>query len=136
MNLEIWGDLIRRDEFDRLCVLKAHYKLSEFFRTISKQNRSLASKYLHFHYPEHFFIYDQNAAIAIKRLTNNGRYKRFKASNSEHTDGDYEEFYDRCVIKKNDIENTTTTKHKVTPRELDNALLAVFHHYNLGKVED
>ena len=54
------------DEFNAASVLDAHAHLVEVFYGLTKKNkRSLASKYLHFHRPSLFFIYDSRAASAI-----------------------------------------------------------------------
>jgi hypothetical protein len=50
-------------------LLEVHKKTTELFNRISGQNkRSLASKYLHFHVPQLFFIYDSRTLQAIRKL--------------------------------------------------------------------
>jgi hypothetical protein len=57
------------DEFNAASVLDAHAHLVEVFYGLTKKNkRSLASKYLHFHRPSLFFIYDSRAASAIRAI--------------------------------------------------------------------
>lgn len=49
--------------------LKAHKDLMNVFNRISGMDkRSLSSKYLHFHAPDFFYIYDARAATAITKL--------------------------------------------------------------------
>ena len=55
---------------DPVAVVPVHKWLTERFRRISKHdNRSLASKYLHFHFPRAVYIYDARAASAIRRVS-------------------------------------------------------------------
>jgi hypothetical protein len=50
--------------------LITHAKATELFKEISSQEkRSLASKYLHFHVPDAFFIFDSRACAAIRQLS-------------------------------------------------------------------
>jgi len=50
-------------------VVEVHGKLTDLFKKISgKADRSLASKYLHFHKRNAFFIYDSRAAKAISHI--------------------------------------------------------------------
>ena len=50
-------------------VLDAHgYLVTVFEELTDKGKRSLASKYLHFHCPHLFFIYDSRAMAGIRRL--------------------------------------------------------------------
>src|SRR5262249_9233512 len=47
-------------------ILEVHGQVTALFSTISKLNkRSLAAKYLHFHRPDLFFLYDSRALSAI-----------------------------------------------------------------------
>lgn len=51
-------------------VLLVHLRITELFRKISGlEKRSLASKYLHFHFPNLFFIYDSRAVTAVSHLS-------------------------------------------------------------------
>jgi len=62
--------LAKLTDVDRISsgvVLTAHARLVEVFQELTgKDKRSLASKYLHFHYPHLFFIYDSRAADAVR----------------------------------------------------------------------
>jgi hypothetical protein len=50
-------------------VCELHYELTNLFKEITgKYNRSLASKYLHFHLPNLFYIYDKRASDEINKL--------------------------------------------------------------------
>ncbi|HLG58082.1 MAG TPA: hypothetical protein VI485_22235 [Vicinamibacterales bacterium] len=57
------------DESNVALILDAHAHLVKVFYDLTRKNkRSLASKYLHFHRPSLFFIYDSRAASAIRAL--------------------------------------------------------------------
>lgn len=50
-------------------ILSAHKYLMDVFYELTKlEKRSLASKYLHFHCPDSFFIYDQRAQKSIRSI--------------------------------------------------------------------
>lgn len=101
--------------------LQVHAKVTALFSQISGlEKRSLASKYLHFHAPEHFYIYDSRAVIAIQRLSSIvGR-----ATASDGTvDNEYRKFANKCQRLRQHV----LEKHGValTPRQVDNLLLAL-----------
>ena len=51
-------------------IIKAHYKVVEEIKKKGTNNKvSLVSKFMHFHWPSHFFIYDEQARRAITFLT-------------------------------------------------------------------
>ena len=100
-------------------VLKVHAKVTALFSKISRlDKRSLASKYLHFHRPDLFFIYDSRAldaaravAPALRRRTANGH------------DPVYSSFFRRCLHLKQTIANQFHTD--LTPRQLDDLLIVI-----------
>ena len=55
------GDLVRES-------LQVHnLVMGQFHEMTTKHNRSLASKYLHFHCPQAFYLYDNRAASTITK---------------------------------------------------------------------
>ena len=62
------------EKFERLgndihSILELHYEMTCAFNDISDlDKRSLASKYLHFHFPEKYYIYDSRAQNGIGKL--------------------------------------------------------------------
>jgi len=51
-------------------IVAVHKKLTDLFFDISgMKKRSLASKYLHFHFPHLFYIYDSRASSAVAKVT-------------------------------------------------------------------
>jgi hypothetical protein len=105
-------------ENNKALILKTHYHLTQLTGNISGQEkRSFASKYLHFHLPTLFFIYDSRAWEALKLLNIP------KQVIPNQFDKTYNNFFLRMYELQNNIE-----LHKgryLTPRQLDNLLLRV-----------
>ncbi len=107
---------INKDNIDD--ILKTHKYLTNIFESFTKlEKRSLSSKYLHFHCPKAFFIYDsranKNILKLVKKLHGNKPDKDY--------DEEYQDFCYRALLLKNYIE--TKTDKKITPRDIDNILV-------------
>jgi hypothetical protein len=118
-QIETWISDVKRNPAPAVCI-DVHAKLTELFCTISDmRNRSLASKYLHFHCPGHFYIYDSKAWNSIKGMAQG---KRTKVDSTTKDDAEYARFYTMCV------ELVAYLKQRfgvtLTPRQLDNLLVA------------
>lgn len=75
-------------------IIDAHYYLTDFlFKITELRKRSFSSKYLHFHLPELFFIYDIRAVSAIqfyvKKLPKNLQV----LADRENADNEYSNFF-------------------------------------------
>ncbi len=100
--------------------LETHKRVMELFTKISGlEKRSLASKYLHFHFPERFYIYDSRAYKAISELTK--PVGRSLPSLREHDDV-YARFSLRCLNLNGQIDSLVG--RRLSPREFDKVLLA------------
>jgi len=120
-GIDGWFGELRSADMDDLALhLEAHKRVMDLFARISgTDNRSLASKYLHFHFPERFFIYDSRAQKSISRLTKpEGR----RLPPLRGRDYDYACFFVRCVKLRKKLE--TQLAKAISPRDLDNILLA------------
>lgn len=100
-------------------MIDAHRAVTELFSSISGlQKRSLASKYLHFHVPELFFIYDSRSSKGINQAS-----KLFGIKVHARGIGDptYEKFAEKCHLLRLAI----MEQHGIamSPRQLDNLLL-------------
>ncbi len=103
--------------------IEAHAKLTNLFWEISElEKRSLASKYLHFHQPRLFFIYDSRAVRAIRQITPGGT-KQLPSLSPVGCDEEYLKFYRRCLWLRDELESKVG--RKPTPREIDKILLGV-----------
>jgi hypothetical protein len=99
--------------------LKVHADVTNLFYEISGlKKRSLASKYLHFHFPNLFYIYDSRAQYAISKLTHIIGRVGGSDPDSDHV---YRKFAEKCMVLQSYIANTFSIN--LTPRELDNLLL-------------
>jgi len=97
--------------------LETHKLVMRLFRRISKQeNRSLASKYLHFHLPGRFYLHDSRARKAISK-----HKLRVHVPRSRKCDRVYARFYLQCEKLNQGI---ASYFRRLTPRELDKVLLA------------
>lgn len=101
-------------------VVVVHKRLMDLFTKITDlEKRSLASKYLHFHRPDLFFIYDSRAKGAIGKVTPSIRtIARIQA---KQADPEYLTFVRRCQWIRDDVAQRFNTL--LTPRQLDKMLL-------------
>ncbi|WP_437917944.1 hypothetical protein [Sphingobacterium sp. LRF_L2] len=108
-------------------ILQLHKQLSVAFLGITGLNkRSFASKYLHFHLPSSYFIYDSRAVEALNIF-----FKAFPDAKSPRSwpktdlcDTDYSSFYIRCMAVLRYLRQLKPTLH-ISPRHLDNLLIAI-----------
>ena len=98
-------------------ILKIHkYFTDILYKETGLKKRSLASKYLHFHAPKAFFIYDSIANTKIRENLRNIK-SRFIISNSYDCDNEYANFVYRCLYFRDNF-------HKgKSPRDIDKILL-------------
>lgn len=110
-------------------IVDVHHSIESIFSKEGKRRVSLTSKYLHFHRPDLFPIYDSRAAAAIGQLTPDSRFTGYKVSSAQAT-SHYGKFAVRSawlVDRMNEMLGCAPTL-----RQLDNLLLQV--HRN--KVRD
>ena len=99
-------------------IIEVHKKLTDLFYQMTKlEKRSLASKYLHFHFPNLFYLYDSRAAREISSLT----HKASKNLPLRECDNVYASHFLRSLELVERIEK----EHGIylSPRKLDNYLL-------------
>lgn len=124
-GLDKWLDLVadvRHVNLDNLPhVLAAHLRFVRLLKTLTGlERRSFASKYLHFHQPWAFFIYDSRAQSEIRRKVHQCSLK-LPAHCTEY-DGAYANFVLRC-IQYRDEKASKSGGPPMTPRKLDRELL-------------
>lgn len=113
-------DVTHTEDGDVAALLEVHWRLTELFERITKQSkRSLASKYLHFHFPDRYFIYDSRASFAIRQLTESMRNRLPSLSRFDEV---YGRFFLRCSMLREKL--SVLVGRNVNPRELDKVLLA------------
>ena len=118
--------LVQMQKVDRLdnsnvnLSLEVHHIFANLLRDATGiVKRSLASKYLHFHAPNAFFIYDSIANTKIRKALKREQ-SRFTISKSY--DDEYESFVRRCLYYRNNILEMKLKK-LATPRRVDMELL-------------
>ena len=89
-----------------------------FYELTGLEKRSLASKYLHFHCPELFFIYDSRARTAINRYV---KRPDKKALDNINCDKEYGDFVCRMLELQAFLQERTDCNQ--SPRTLDSFLL-------------
>lgn len=105
-------------------ILAAHNDLTSTLRQITDQDkRSFSSKYLHFHLPDLFFIYDSRAESAIRRFVSRVPKELQKQIPQKRVDKHYANFVYKCFQLKCQI--FSESKVSLSPRQLDNLLIEV-----------
>ena len=100
--------------------LDCHKKVTDLFKQITGfDKRSLASKYLHFHAPRAFFIYDSIANRRVKQLLGDKQKRLFYA---KEFDNEYSSFSARCIFYRDNILEKELGA-LVSPRRLDMSFL-------------
>ena len=104
--------------------IEVHKKVMDLFYSISGQDkRSLASKYLHFHIKEKFYIYDTRAVSALTKLVHYLGIKRGNLLESDEYDHEYHKHYVKCIKVINSIKKIYDIR--LSARQLDNLLLKI-----------
>lgn len=101
-------------------ILETHGKLTALLKKITgMEKRSLSSKYLHFHKPNLFFIYDSRAMEAIRKRVPPAKNK---IPINENIDMEYAKYCLRCMELRDEIK--VRYNIHLTPREIDKILLS------------
>lgn len=104
-------------------ILSVHKYLVDIFEELTGQRkRSLASKYLHFHRPNLFYIYDTRAETGLK----SGR-RRLKLQHkaSRTAEGSFDILYAHFALRLLDLQEEIERRfgERLTPRQIDRLLL-------------
>ena len=103
-------------------ILSTHkFLMDTFYELTGLEKRSLASKYLHFHCPEKFFIYDSRARTSVGKLVKRPN-KGFLANVSDY-DPEYGDFMCRMIELQEYLYMQFGTCE--LPRKLDSFLLSI-----------
>ena len=109
---------LARDTVDVVVAMHG-YLVSEFRQLTGKANRSLASKYLHFHRPDLFLIYDSRAAAAVRRVEM-AKAQRTVSPNGDH---EYAKFVNDLLALRDHVQSEFGIV--LNPRQIDRLLLAI-----------
>ncbi|KAF2339083.1 hypothetical protein [Flavobacterium nitrogenifigens] len=103
-------------------VLETHFYLTKIINKITEQNkRSLVSKYLHFHLPELFFIYDTRAVEALRNYKTKVPSSLKHIIELENVDIEYAKFFCKCYELQKEIQEKFSLNFSI--RHLDNLLI-------------
>jgi hypothetical protein len=117
-KIDAWFDELKADGSHASAIM-IHKKLTDLLGKITGMDkRSFASKYLHFHFPERFLIYDSRASECISKLTPLPKPR----GDIGDVDTRYASFVQRCEHLNDNI-RLFFGRH-LTQRELDKVLLA------------
>lgn len=103
-------------------VLETHSYLTEMINKITELNkRSLVSKYLHFHLPELFFIYDTRAVEALRFYKTKVPTALQHLTKLKNVDAEYAKFFCKCYELQKEIQDNFDVNFNT--RNLDNLLI-------------
>lgn len=106
-------------------VLSLHKILSgAFAKETGLQKRSFASKYLHFHLSNIYFIYDSRAYAALNLVLKEVKPPGKRIVDTEQADQEYASFFMKC-LRLLDYYKTVDENLPITPRQLDNLLIEI-----------
>ena len=127
-NSKIDNYLIDLKKHDRLTidnlplVLKAHNYLTKLTASITDlEKRSFSSKYLHFHLPNLFFIYDSRVVSSLRQFINRVPKSIGYLLKSDFIDQEYAKFVCKCFVIRNNIKDNYNID--LTLRQFDNILI-------------
>jgi hypothetical protein len=104
-------------------ILSVHkYLVEEIKKITENEKRSFCSKYLHFHIPELFFIYDSRVVAGLKKYSSRVPKEFLYLTKSENVDSEYAKFFVKSFVLKKQIEKEYNLK--LTNRQFDNLLIS------------
>lgn len=107
-------------------ILQAHkYLVKKLVAACGQENRSFASKYLHFHARKAVFLYDSRASKKVRELIKPEK-PQLKITNCDDIDRVYADFVRRCLYYRDKI-LPKELGELITPRGLDNKLLCYWN---------
>lgn len=112
--------------------------LRSFHEVSGKWNRSLASKYLHFHQPEIFYLMDSRAKKGLSELItiyptiSSTKTKEKRLYSVSRESSEYMNFYLKCERSKQELGREFNCRF--TTRDLDNLLLTIADNTSKKKI--
>ncbi len=105
-------------------ILSVHYYLISILnKTIDREKRSFCSKYLHFHCPDLFFIYDSRVVSALRKYIGRVPNDSKIGLGSNKVDAEYSKFFSKCFHLRGRIKEEMGIS--LTNRQFDNFLIDV-----------
>jgi len=101
-----------------LMILQTHkYLINELHKITELNKRSFCSKYLHFHLPELYFIYDSRSVSSLSKFKISAPKELQSIIKNGGFDSEYAKFYCKCYVLKKDIKKQLGLD--LTTRQLD-----------------
>ena len=113
-------------------IFQVHKFLMDTIHEITDMdNRSFCSKYLHFHLPDLFFLYDSRLrqSVSILKGKISTEQKHEFLINTSEIDIEYVEFYLKCYNLRTELE--TSLNRKLTIREFDTVMIELSNHLEI-----
>lgn len=130
-GIDEWIKNCKNQKTKDSCLL-THKKTTDLFQKISGlEKRSLASKYLHFHLPDLFFLYDSRARHGISVLFKELHLKKEEEVDNDSFDKGYASFFNKCLKAQAEILKRYRISLKC--RELDTLLINITNE-NLRRI--
>jgi hypothetical protein len=105
-------------------VLQAHNFVTKLTKSITLlDKRSFSSKYLHFHLPRLFFIYDSRVVSSLRQFISKAPKVYREIIKSDDVDTEYAKYVCKCLAVKDEIKQQHGIE--LTPRQLDNILINI-----------
>ena len=103
-------------------ILAVHNYLIQIIKEITgMEKRSFCSKYLHFHLPNLFFIYDSRSVAALRNFISRIPTELMYLTKVKESDNEYAKFFIKSFILKKQIKENFGLE--LTPREIDKILI-------------
>lgn len=127
-NSELDNRLRDLSQFDKLTeqnievIIETHYYFTKLTAALTGlEKRSFCSKYLHFHLPNLFPIYDSRVVGSLRKLVSKTPERFSQILNSTRIDREYAKFVCKSLAVRQDIE--TIFNEELTLRHFDNLLI-------------
>jgi hypothetical protein len=115
------------DDDNLVRILKVHHMLIKLLEPISingpkkgLHKRSFSSKYLHFHLPKLFFLYDSYSLRSLRNYVSRVPKEYNMILNEPDVDNEYAKFFIKCFVLKREINNIDN--EDLDPRTIDKIL--------------
>ena len=113
-------------------ILQVHCELMRLLnRETNLNKRSFGSKYLHFHFPNLFFLYDTRAVSSLRRFVSRVPDGMKYFLKVERVDKEYSTFFCKCYYLREQIRKEYGLD--LTPRQLDNLLIAIANSKGINR---
>ena len=116
-------------------VLETHsYLIATLKKITDLEKRSFSSKYLHFHMPNLFFIYDSRAVKTLRTFKVKISKELSFIPKLDTVDNEYANFFCRCFVLQHEIQNKYNLT--LTNRQLDNLLIDIANKQESKKLNE